>query len=211
MFDAPAESISVFDKNSGGGIIKAQNFKLNKEIKQSFNDDMVFTSFKYEILRDQNNSISQSINSSVHVKTEIEIETNYDLSNKVEKYKVGMRNEVREKVHKENVLKIKICPFLTKDGHHQTWRLHMIKVHFTCCICEHKSDNEIQGEIHFAKQHQEDKGYLKCNIGGCLFKANVNRHLKHKEIKQYTLGSTVNSHIKTVHRGICPKKCSEKE
>ena len=152
---------------------------------------------------DQSNSISQSRNSSAHVKTENESEPNHDVSNKMQNYKVSMKNEVKEEIHQKKCLKCTICPFLTKDGQRRTWelRLHMIKIHFICCICEHKSDNKIQGEIHFAKQHQEDKDYLKCNIGGCSFKAKISTHLKNKEINQYRLGSSMNPHIKTVHRG----------
>ena len=119
--------------------------------------------------------------------------------------------------HRNNLLKCKFCPLLIKDGNHKNGELrnHMRKAHFVCCICEYKSNNKMEAETHFANQHEEENGYLRCNIGECQFRENRTARLKqivHKERQLYTMGSGMRTHIRSVHQDIwfkcdqCPIK-----
>ena len=109
--------------------------------------------------------------------------------------------------NQKNLLKCKFCPFLTKDGKLKNGQLrsHMRKFHFVCCICEHKSENKTEAEMHFAKEHEEENNYLRCNIGGCDFREDRTPYLKHivfKERQQHTMGSGMITHVRSAHQGV---------
>ena len=117
------------------------------------------------------------------------------------------------------LLKCKFCALVIKDGKHKNGELrnHMRKAHFVCCICEYKSDNKIEAESHFAKQHEEENGYLRCNIGGCDFRENRTARLNqlvHNDRQLYTMASGLRTHIRSIHQDIwfqcdqCPIKKS---
>ena len=93
----------------------------------------------------------------------------------------------------------------------------MREAHFILCICEYKSGYKIEAESHFAKQHEEENGFLRCNIRGFDFRANRTALLKkivHKQRQLYTMGSGMRTHIRSIHHDIwfkcdqCPIKKS---
>ena len=111
------------------------------------------------------------------------------------------------KEHQEDTVSknCEFCSFapIMNNDQERTLRLHKRKVHFVCIICENKSLSKIELSSHYSKQHQQEEGYLRCNIDGCLFRAKIEvNEVKNKRNRHRRLPSYLFVHMKTIHNGV---------